>query len=159
MKSYARYDHTGQAVKANLIEGLNVVLTLYNNQLKHGIELTTNYQEVPEILCHPDELNQVWTNLIHNAIQAMSNQGRLDIVVFPQAEQIVVQITDSGVGIPAAIQDRIFEPFFTTKGAGEGSGLGLDIVKKIIDKHQGNIMVESQPGQTTFSIFLPMITA
>ncbi len=158
LKSYARYDHAGQAVKANLVEGLNVVLTLYHNQLKHGIELTTNYQEIPEILCYPDELNQVWTNLIHNAIQAMNNHGQLDIEVFSQAEQVVVQITDSGVGILAEIKDRIFEPFFTTKGAGEGSGLGLDIVKKIIDKHQGNIMVESQPGKTTFSIFLPMIT-
>ena len=156
LKSYARYDHSGQAVKANLIEGLNVVLTLYHNQLKQGVELITNYQEVPEILCYPDELNQVWTNLIHNAIQAMNNRGQLDIVVFSQAEQIVVQITDSGVGIPDEIKDRIFEPFFTTKGAGEGSGLGLDIVKKIIDKHQGNIIVESQPGQTTFSVFLPM---
>ena len=158
LKSYARYDHAGQAIKANLIEGLNVVLTLYHNQLKHGIELTTNYQKIPEILCYPDELNQVWTNLIHNAIQAMNNQGQLDIMVFSQAEQVVVQITDSGVGIPDEIKDRIFEPFFTTKGAGEGSGLGLDIVKKIINKHNGNIMVESQPGKTTFSIALPIIT-
>jgi predicted ATPase/signal transduction histidine kinase/tRNA A-37 threonylcarbamoyl transferase component Bud32 len=159
LKSYARYDHTGQAVKTNLVESLNVVLTLYHNQLKHGIELITNYQEIPEIMCYPDELNQVWTNLIHNAIQAMNNQGQLDIVVFSQAEQIIVQITDSGVGIPAEIKDRIFEPFFTTKGAGEGSGLGLDIVRKIINKHHGNIVVESQPGKTTFSIFLPIITA
>jgi predicted ATPase/signal transduction histidine kinase/tRNA A-37 threonylcarbamoyl transferase component Bud32 len=159
LKSYARYDHSGQAVQANLIESLNVVLTLYNNQLKQGIELSTHYQEIPEIWCYPDELNQVWTNIIHNAIQAMNNQGQLDIAVFPQAEQVVVQITDSGVGIPEEIQERIFEPFFTTKGAGEGSGLGLDIVKKIIDKHQGKITVESQPGCTTFSISLPIIMA
>jgi predicted ATPase/signal transduction histidine kinase len=155
LKSYARYDDESEMVNAKITDGIDVVLTLYYNQLKHGVEVTTHYQEIPEILCYPDELNQVWTNLIHNAIQAMDNKGSLNITVTEIDHQIRVQITDSGKGIPDEIKPRIFEPFFTTKPAGEGSGLGLDIVKKIIDKHHGKIEVASQPGDTTFSIDLP----
>ncbi|MDY6992553.1 MAG: ATP-binding protein, partial [Pseudomonadota bacterium] len=157
LKSYAHQDRSGQKVKANLLEGLKVVLTLYHNQLKQNITLVTNYQQIPEFLCYPDELNQVWTNLIHNALQAMNNQGTLEINVFQEGQRAVIQITDSGCGIAPEIQGRIFEPFFTTKGAGEGSGLGLDIVQKIIHKHQGSIEVDSQPGKTTFTVFLPII--
>jgi signal transduction histidine kinase len=86
----------------------------------------------------------------------MSNRGRLEISVFEENRQIVVQVTDSGSGIPPEIKERIFGPFFTTKPAGEGSGLGLDIVRKIVDKHQGKIEVNSQPGRTTFSVLLPI---
>lgn len=156
LKSYARYDQSDTMLEANVTEGIDVVLTIYHNQLKRGIEVTKNYQSVPNILCLPDELNQVWTNLIHNAIQAMDNQGELAISVFQQNDQVVVQITDSGPGIPEKIKERIFEPFFTTKPAGEGSGLGLDIVRKIVAKHQGKIEVDSQPGHTTFSVILPI---
>jgi len=156
LKSYARRDLEGKKTPANVTAGLNVVLTLYQNQLKQGVEVITDYQEVPEILCYPDELNQVWTNLIHNAIQAMDNQGSLEITVAQQDNHLVIQITDSGKGIEEEIKPRIFEPFFTTKPVGEGSGLGLDIVRKIIEKHQGKIEVASQPGKTTFSVFLPI---
>ncbi|GAK55030.1 two-component system sensor histidine kinase/response regulator [Candidatus Vecturithrix granuli] len=156
LKSYAHYDYSGEMIRANITEGIDVVLTLYHNQLKHGIEVIKHYQTVPEILCYPDELNQVWTNLIHNAVQAMQEQGTLHITVSQQEQHIVVAITDSGCGIPEEIQARIFEPFFTTRPSGEGSGLGLDIVHKIIDKHQGKITVNSQPGNTTFCIFLPI---
>ena len=114
-------------------------------------------QDIPAIFCYPGELNQVWTNLIHNALQAMDYQGTLTINSSTRNEQIVISITDTGKGIPNEIQEKIFEPFFTTKPAGEGSGLGLDIVKKIIDKHQGRIHVESQPGNTTFRVVLPII--
>jgi signal transduction histidine kinase len=143
-------------IETNITEGIDVVLTIYHNLFKQGVEVTKNYQAVPPILCLPDELNQVWTNLIHNAIQAMENQGELEIAVFQQNGQVVVQITDSGPGIPDNVKDRIFEPFFTTKAAGEGSGLGLDIVRKIVEKHRGKIEVESRPGRTTFSIMLPI---
>jgi signal transduction histidine kinase len=98
----------------------------------------------------------VWTNLIHNALQAMDNRGTLTIDVTPENQQAKISITDSGCGIPEEIQGKIFEPFFTTKPAGEGSGLGLDIVKKIIEKHLGYMTVESQPGRTTFSVFIPI---
>ena len=171
LKHYARYDQSEEKVRANIAEGIEVVLTLYHNQIKHGIDVNKQYDDVPLIPCYPDELNQVWTNLLHNAIQAMDGKGALEISVGRTTEEqmvgsaenektgdqyILVQITDSGCGIPAAIQERIFEPFFTTKPYGEGSGLGLDIVKKIIDKHQGRIDLESQPGRTTFNVWLPI---
>lgn len=156
LKTYARYDYSGEMATVNLIDGIDTVLTLYQNQLKHGVEVVRDYAELPPIPCYPDELNQVWTNLIHNALYAMRNQGTLTIRVAQHDQFAVVAMTDTGSGIPEAIQARIFEPFFTTKPAGEGSGLGLDIVKKIIDKHQGSITVESRPGQTTFQIRLPM---
>ncbi|MCB0193446.1 MAG: GAF domain-containing protein [Anaerolineae bacterium] len=156
LKSYARYGQSETMIEANITEGIDVVLTIYHSQLKRGVDVTKNYSEVPTILCLPDELNQVWTNLIHNAIQAMDNQGELEIDVFQNNGYVVTQISDSGSGIPDEIKDRIFEPFFTTKPAGEGSGLGLDIVRKIVEKHDGTIEVDSRPGRTTFRVSLPV---
>lgn len=156
LKNYARYDHSDEKSWANIIEGIETVLTLYQNQLKQGIEVIKNYEgDLPNILGYPDELNQVWTNLIHNALQAMNYRGTLKIDVRQQAENLLVSLTDSGKGISPEIIPKIFEPFFTTKPPGEGSGLGLDIVKKILDKHKGKIFVESVPGQTTFTVSLP----
>jgi signal transduction histidine kinase len=157
LKNYARYDSTGYKVEAQISEGIETVLTLYHNQLKQGVRIIKNYQDaVPSILCYPDELNQVWTNLIHNALQAMDYRGTLTIEVKKQDSYLTVSMTDTGKGIPPEIMPKIFRPFFTTKAAGEGSGLGLDIVKKIITKHQGKIEVESVPGQTTFIVSLPL---
>lgn len=158
LKSYAHYDNSGEKVEADIAEGIDVVLTLYHNQLKHGIEVLKHYERIPVISCYPDELNQVWTNLIQNAIQAMNGQGTLEIGVSQENSHVVVQVTDSGCGIPKEIRGRIFQPFFTTKPTGEGSGLGLDIVQKIIDKHHGRIELESQPGKTSFRILLPIET-
>ena len=156
LKTYARYDHSGDKIKANIIEGIDTVLTIYDNQIKQGIELVKKYNNVPSVICYPDELNQVWTNLVHNSIQAMDNKGKLIIDVSSDKSWIKVNITDNGKGIPLDIKEKIFEPFFTTKPPGEGSGLGLDIVKKIIDKHEGKIEVESVPGKTTFTVLLPI---
>lgn len=156
LKSYAHYDSRAEKVQTNITDGIETVLTLYHNQLKQGVEVIKNYGELPLVLCYPDELNQVWTNLIHNALQAMENKGTLKIDVSRQDTKVLVSITDSGKGIPPEIIPKIFEPFFTTKPAGEGSGLGLDIVRKIIEKHQGTIEVESVPGQTTFTVYLPI---
>jgi len=196
LKTYAHLDMTGGMSAANIPDGIDIALTLYQNQLKQGIEVVKQYADVPQILGYPDDLVQVWTNLIHNAIQAMQGKGRLEIAVsqqqptLPPSQEgisgmfsshegkpesapfeegnsstplpggggfVAIQITDSGPGIPDAIKERIFEPFFTTKPAGEGSGLGLDICRKIIDKHQGTIDFESQPGRTTFRIWLPVL--
>ncbi len=176
LKRYAHFDPFGEKTEANITEGINVVLTLYQNQMKYNIEVLKQYTEVPDILCYPDELNQVWTNLIHNAIQAMKGKGTLEITVgrkqkakdgsaalrggedaLTRDQYIVVRITDSGAGIAKEIRKKIFEPFFTTKLSGEGSGLGLDICHKIIEKHQGRIDVESRPGRTTFTVFLPIL--
>ncbi len=156
LKTYARFDQSGEKVVAQVTDGIETVLTLYHNKLKHGVEVSRNYDPVPLIPCYPDELTQVWTNLIHNALQAMEERGRLDIWVKNLGQSIQVQVTDSGSGIPDEVMPRIFEPFFTTKPIGEGNGLGLDIVRKIIDKHQGTIAVESRPGATTFTITLPV---
>jgi len=156
LKSYIHQDSSGSLIPTNITSGIDIVLTIYQNQLKQGIEVIKEYQEVPEILGYPEQLNQVWTNLIHNALQAMKNVGKLKIQVFEQGGEIVVQITDSGSGIPPEIKSRIFEPFFTTKAAGEGTGLGLDIVQKVLKLHQGRIEVESEPGLTTFTVFLPV---
>ncbi len=160
LKNYARYRNDQSMVSANIVDGLETVLTLYQNQLKHGITLHKEFEEVPSIFCYPDELNQVWTNLIHNAIQAMEGKGDLTISVsknptgFQNLSGLVVRITDTGYGIPPEIKDRIFDAFFTTKATGEGSGLGLHIVKQIIDKHKGHITFESEVGRgTSFNVF------
>jgi signal transduction histidine kinase len=112
--------------------------------------------ELPSILCNPDELTQVWVNLIDNAIYAMGAVGTLTIMVREEAEFLAVAIMDSGRGIPPEVQPHIFAPFFTTKPRGEGSGLGLDIVRQIVQKQGGTIQAQSQPGQTTFTVQLPM---
>jgi ligand-binding sensor domain-containing protein/signal transduction histidine kinase len=162
LKRYSRYDRSGQKEQADIVEGIEAVLTLYHHQIKQGIEVIREYAPLPPIWCYPDELNQVWTNLVHNALHAMDQQGTLTITVGRQTaegnqqEYVVVSVTDTGKGIPENIKAQIFEPFFTTKPAGEGSGLGLDIVKKIVAKHQGRIEVDSVPGHTTFQVWLPL---
>ncbi len=155
--SYARRNTYEKKEAADITEGIETILILYHNQLKHGVEVIRKYDDVPLIDCYADQLNQVWTNLMHNALQAMKNKGRLKIAVSSDEcqEHVIVHITDNGPGIPPDILPHIFEPFFTTKPDGEGSGLGLDIVKKIIDKHDGTILAKSIPGRTTFTVTLP----
>lgn len=157
LKSYSRHNLSGSTTVAKLTDGVDTVLILYSNQLKHGVEVHRNYQPVPEIECYPDELNQVWTNIVHNAIQAMDNKGFLTIDAGVKDDMVVISFTDTGKGIPPEIIDKIFTPFFTTKAAGEGSGLGLDIVKKIVAKHKGKIDVKSEPGHTTFTVAIPVV--
>jgi C4-dicarboxylate-specific signal transduction histidine kinase len=160
LKSYSRYDQSGTKVLANITDGIETVLTLYHYQIKQGVEVIKQYgNDLPSVLCYPDELNQVWTNLLHNALQAMGNKGVLTIDVKQHSSSICTSITDTGGGIPPEIMPRIFEPFFTTKPPGEGSGLGLDIVQKIIEKHQGKLQVESVPGKTKFTVELPIKTS
>jgi len=157
LKNYSRYSNAELKVSANIIEGIETVLTLYHHQLKHGIEIKKNFDTIPEISCFPDELNQVWTNLIHNSIYAMPEKGILEIYVQKLDTNLLVKIKDNGTGIAAEIQDKVFDAFFTTKPTGEGSGLGLDIVKKIIEKHNGSIDFESEEGKgTEFRVVLPI---
>ncbi|TAN49736.1 MAG: GHKL domain-containing protein [Methylococcaceae bacterium] len=157
LKSYAHQNNEGEQGLASITDGIETILTLYQGQIKHGIELIRNYSaDVPEIYCYIDELNQVWTNLIHNALQAMDYKGTLTIDVERIDNTIRVAIHDSGKGIPAENMPKIFDAFFTTKPTGEGSGLGLHIIKKIVDKHAGHINVESEPGRTAFSVSLPI---
>ncbi|MDY6782990.1 MAG: CHASE2 domain-containing protein [Cyanobacteriota bacterium] len=157
LKTYTRYERQGTKVEICIEQGIESVLSLYHNQLQQGIEVVRNYSKgLPPIQGYPDELNQVWINLIHNAIQAMDNRGTLEIEIDCSENSLHVSITDSGQGIPPEIQDQIFQPFFTTKPAGEGSGLGLDIARKIVEKHQGKLTFVSVPGRTTFQVCLPI---
>lgn len=158
LKSYSHNNHIDTPIVVDITEGIDTILELYNNNIKQGTELIKNYGKIPKIKCLPDELNQVWTNLIHNALQAMDYKGTLTIKTNVKGNYIVVNISDTGTGIPPEIKEKIFDPFFTTKRQGEGSGLGLGIVKKIINKHNGIIDVESTPGKTTFTINLPIDT-
>lgn len=155
LKSYAHSDGHNVVSEVHIQENLDTVLTIYQNQLKYGIKLTTDLQPVKTFAGYPDELSQVWTNLIQNAIQAMQGEGNLDIQVRETNNGAEVRIIDSGSGIPPDIQQKIFMPFFTTKKRGEGTGLGLDICKKIVEKHLGTISVESRPGRTCFTVWLP----
>lgn len=163
LKNFSHFDKHGEKTYTDLISNIETVLILYNSQIKSGIEVIRNYPDSPiEMYCYPDDLIQVWTNLIFNAIQAMSYKGILTISIRNQKEQmdgknwVQVSIEDNGCGIKEEIKDRIFEPFFTTKELGEGSGLGLDIVRRVIQKHNGHIEVNSIPGKTTFLVSLPI---
>ncbi|MEM8828507.1 MAG: ATP-binding protein [Cyanobacteria bacterium P01_G01_bin.19] len=155
LKNYAHFDAKEEQRLIDVTQGIDTVLEIYHNRIKYNIELYRDYHEIPEIWCYPDELVQVWTNLIHNAVQAMKDGGKLSISTAVENDGIAITIEDSGTGIDPAIRDRIFEPFFTTKPVGEGSGLGLHITRKIVEKHQGNIAILSKPGQTIFKIWLP----
>ncbi|WP_408611516.1 PAS domain S-box protein [Leptospira abararensis] len=155
LKNFSRFDATGKKNKASIQDTIETVLTIYQNQLKRGINLVKDFDEVAPIECYPDDLLHVWTNLIYNSLQAMSFVGNLEIAVKDRGEDVLVSLKDSGPGIPEEIQSKIFEPFFTTKAPGEGSGLGLDIVSKIVKRHGGRIELSSVPGKTIFYIFLP----
>ncbi|WP_061206364.1 sensor histidine kinase [Leptospira santarosai] len=156
LKSYSHLDQSKTLSPANILEGLENTLVILNNQIKYGIKVVRNFREIPSVICNPDELNQVWTNLIQNAIQALKGKGKIEISVFPQNDFVVVEIEDDGPGIPVKIQDRIWDPFFTTKDQGEGTGLGLGIAKGIVEKHKGKITLTSHPGKTIFRIELPV---
>jgi len=155
LKNYARVEQSDNKSMVDLQESLETVLELYKSQIRQGVELERSFQSVPLVAAHADQLIQVWTNLIHNAVQAMDGKGKLHLATHQHAGQIVVSVTDSGPGIPADVQEKIFEPFFTTKARGEGSGLGLHICKEIISRHDGKIQVSSLPGRTTFNVWLP----
>ncbi|AFM03346.1 histidine kinase with GAF domain [Bernardetia litoralis DSM 6794] len=161
LKNFSRQDQTGEKAIIYLNQGLEDTITLYQNQLKRGVDLQLSFEEIPKFLGYPDELIQVWTNLIHNAIQAMKNKGELmistEIITNLDNKKVLISVTDTGAGIPKNIQNKIFDVFFTTKREGEGSGLGLDITKKIIEKHNGKIWFKTQIGKgTTFFVELPL---
>ena len=123
---------------------------------KKNIQVSKDFKyDLPKVNAYAGELNQVWTNLIVNAIDAMEQNGHLHFKSYADRHFVCVEITDNGTGIPEDIQTRIFEPFFTTKGMGEGTGMGLDIVKKIIERHDADITLDSKPGKTTFKLCFP----
>ena len=140
-------------------DGLDTVLTLYLNITKLGVEVTKSFEYNKPVRCYPDELNQVWTNLILNALQSMDYKGKIFIGTQENQGAVVITFRDTGAGIPIEIRDKIFNPFFTTKPLGEGTGIGLDIVKKIIEKHSGRIEFDSEINVgTEFRIYIPIET-
>jgi signal transduction histidine kinase len=156
------YTHMDQAPVQNVdvVKSLETTLTIMNHKLKQGVVVQRDYQRDPLLVnSFGSELNQVWTNLIDNAIDAMHGKGELRIRTYRDDGCAVVEITDNGSGIPEEVQPHIFEPFFTTKGVGEGTGLGLDTVQRIVKKHRGNIEVNSSPGDTRFQVWLPLAVA
>jgi len=156
LKTYAHPGSVGgELVEAPVTDSLETVLTLYQNQIKNGVELVRDFADAGVVRGRHDELNQVWTNLVHNALQAMQYKGRLELAVSRDGGRVLVRVIDSGPGIPEAARTRIFEPFYTTKAKGEGSGLGLSISRDIVERHHGTIEVESRPGRTAFTVALP----
>ena len=141
----------------DVVKTLENTLTILNHKLKRGVTVHRDYQQGPLLVnTFGSELNQVWTNLVDNAIDAMNGKGELRIRTFREDACVVVEIADTGSGISPEVQPHIFEPFFTTKGVGEGTGLGLDTVQRIVKKHRGSIHLRSKPGDTHFQVRLPL---
>ena len=156
VKSYTYLDQA-PLLEVDVHEGLENTLVILQHKLKKGVVVKREYSpNLPHIQAYASELNQVWTNIIDNAVDAMNGKGEIKIKTYEEDNRVVVEITDNGPGIPEEIQTRIFEPFFTTKAPGHGTGLGLHISHDIIaNHHHGQLMVESKPGQTKFKAILP----
>lgn len=161
VKTYSYMDQSPTA-EVDVEQGIDATLRMFQYQLKHGVQVTRDFAaDLPRILANGSALNQVWTNLIDNAIDAMADNPpdrpkMLTVRTCAEPGAILVEIGDNGPGIPAEVQNRMFEPFFTTKSVGEGTGLGLDIVQRIVRNHRGAIRVESDPGRTVFQVRLPL---
>jgi signal transduction histidine kinase len=156
VKSYAYMDR-GAVVEVDLHEGLETTLVVLGHKLKHTeIEIVRDYdRDLPKLTVRGSELNQVWTNLLDNAIDALGDRGTIRIATHRDGDCAVVEITDDGPGIPPELIDRIFDPFFTTKDVGQGTGLGLATARRIVvDRHDGSLTVQSRPGDTTFRVRL-----
>lgn len=158
VKSYTHMDQSSSMEARNIHEGLKSTLMMLKHKLKQKqitLEKELNL-DLPPVEIFPGEINQVWTNIIDNALDAMPAKGRLHLKTYQRYNNVIVEITDNGHGIPEEVINHIFDPFFTTKGVGEGTGLGLEVSHRIIEKHRGTIDVSSQPGKTTFSVCLPI---
>jgi signal transduction histidine kinase len=159
IKEYTYMDQS-PVQNVDVVKSLETTLTILHHKLKHGVNVQRNYEPVPLLVnSFGSELNQVWTNIIDNAIDAMGGKGELRVRTYRDDSCVVVEIGDNGPGIPPDVKPHIFEPFFTTKGVGEGTGLGLDTVQRIVRKHKGNIEVSSVPGDTRFQVYLPLSEA
>lgn len=158
IKEYTYMDQS-PVQNVDIVKSLETTLTILHHKLKHGVDVKRDYQPVLLVNSFGSELNQVWTNIIDNAIDAMHGKGELRVRTYREDGSAVIEIGDNGPGIPADVQPHIFEPFFTTKGVGQGTGLGLDTVQRIVKKHRGNIQVTSKPGDTCFQVWLPLAEA
>jgi signal transduction histidine kinase len=149
--------------EVNLNEAIDTTLKISHNFLKHRVEVVRDYGKLPPLRCYPSQLNQVFLNLVTNAAQACesvddpNSKGTLTVVTRQENDNVIIEFSDTGIGIPPKHLNKVFEPFFTTKPVGKGTGLGLSIVYKIIEQHEGKISVKSKVGEgTTFIIALPL---
>jgi signal transduction histidine kinase len=152
----------GEVVEVDLREGLETTLTILHHKLKKTtIEVKRDYDEsLGKVMVHGAELNQVWTNLLDNAIDALGDNGTITVTTRADGDCAEVDIADDGPGIPADIRRRVFDPFFTTKDVGKGTGLGLETARRIVvDRHHGSLTFESEPGRTMFRARMPLHAA
>ena len=160
VKSYSQMDRASMQ-HIDITEGLESTLVMLGHKLRDGVTIMRDYgSDVPSIDAHAGELNQVWTNLIDNAIDAMGGVGTLRLSTRAEQDQVVIEVSDTGQGMPAHVAARAFEPFYTTKDAGKGTGLGLDIARRIVmQRHGGTITIDSRPGHTVLTVRLPVRAA
>ena len=158
VKSYTHMDQAPDRQLTDVHAGIDQTLTMLGHTVKKkSVRVERHYgEDVPEVCAFPGEINQVWTNLLDNALDAVDEGGRLEIRTEHEGALVCVHVVDDGPGIPEDVQERIFEPFFTTKDPGAGTGLGLDIARRIVAQHEGQITVESRPGRTDFLVCLPV---
>ncbi len=156
LKSFARLDEA-EFEKVNIHEGIEDTMTIVHHELKHKAVVVRHFGNIPLISCNPSQLNQVYLNILVNAVQAIKNKGKITITTFQRKDHVYIQIKDTGIGIPKEALKKIFDPGYTTKGVGVGTGLGLSICYKIIKDHHGEILVDSEIGKgSTFTIVLPL---
>ena len=156
IKEYTYMDQAPEQ-EIDVHRGIESTLTMLKFRLKRGVEVKREFApNLPRVFARGSELNQVWTNLIDNAIDAMGGKGELVIRTSRELDFVLVEIIDNGPGIPDAVKNHLFEPFFTTKGVGEGTGIGLDTVYRIVRGHRGEVSFESRPGRTSFQVRLPV---
>ncbi|HAE22539.1 MAG TPA: hypothetical protein DCG47_09505 [Spirochaetaceae bacterium] len=156
LRIYSHQDHKGEASAVPLTIQLDAVLALYASRIGSGIKLTRDYADLPFYRCYADQLQQVWMNLVGNAIDAMGDAGVLTVRGRLKESALIVSVEDTGRGIAPELSNSIFEPFFTTKNEGSGTGLGLSIAHEIVRTHRGSLSFESRPGRTVFTVSLPL---
>jgi signal transduction histidine kinase len=159
VKAIKEYSYMDQSPvqEVDIVRGIETTIAIMDHKLKKGITVIREFApDVPKVTANGGELNQIWTNLIDNAADAMKDKGQLRIRVTHEGNYVLVEVIDNGTGIPEDVQPHIFEPFFTTKGVGDGTGLGLDAVQRIVRKIRGSINFESVPGETRFQVRIPI---
>jgi len=158
MKAYTYMDQGLDKQEVDLREGVvNTLIILKHKWRKKGVTIVKHFEDVPKVSAYGSELNQVWTNLISNAVDAVGEGGTVTLQIGHDAEAAYVDVIDDGPGVPEELQGRVFEPFFTTKGVGEGTGMGLDIANRIVrQRHRGSLQLTSSPGYTRFRVRLPL---
>lgn len=157
VKSYAYLDQAS-VQEIDVRDGLEDTLVMLRHRLKEGVEVICDYgEDLPRVEARGGELNQVWTNLIGNAIDALQGRGTVRVRTRRHGEQVRVSICDDGPGVPVEVRNRIFDPFFTTKTVGSGNGLGLHVVHTIVRAHRGHVEFASEPGSTCFEVYLPSV--